>query len=207
MKLESPVCPNCGSKSVDEGLCCEHCGCQLKWSDSDRGSLRIVGMSGACPKCNFENATGHRFCAKCGTALTLRCPACGQDHPRGTVFCTVMGTRIEPAEPPRVLPELVLATEDGTQLAPPSLDDLSQTIRSLTQPENGFAILSLEDEIYLQLLLEEDGTFLIEYREGSADRHYQCSEVDIEDAVRIVQDYAVGNEAWKLSLPWAKLQF
>ncbi|MGO8990135.1 MAG: double zinc ribbon domain-containing protein [bacterium] len=30
-----------------------------------------------CPKCQFENREGIKFCEKCGFKLELVCPACG----------------------------------------------------------------------------------------------------------------------------------
>ena len=32
-----------------------------------------------CPKCQYENREGAKFCRKCGARLELTCPKCG--HP------------------------------------------------------------------------------------------------------------------------------
>jgi hypothetical protein len=40
-----------------------------------------------CPKCEFENPAGMKFCGKCRTALGLTCPNCSFDNPPGFDFC------------------------------------------------------------------------------------------------------------------------
>jgi len=40
-----------------------------------------------CPKCDFENPTGMKFCGKCRTALALTCPSCSFENPPGFDFC------------------------------------------------------------------------------------------------------------------------
>ena len=93
--LESQRCPNCGSKEIDQSLRCGHCGCQLRWGDEEKTVFRIAGLSGTCPKCNFESPAQDRFCAKCGTSLVFKCSICDKDHPLGTVFCVQTGKNIE----------------------------------------------------------------------------------------------------------------
>jgi class 3 adenylate cyclase len=40
-----------------------------------------------CPKCEFENPAGMKFCGKCRTALGLTCPNCSFENPPGFDFC------------------------------------------------------------------------------------------------------------------------
>ncbi len=56
-RLESQICPNCGSKEVNEELRCEHCDSQLRWGDTEKTILRIAGLSNACmlaPNANLK---------------------------------------------------------------------------------------------------------------------------------------------------------
>jgi hypothetical protein len=70
-----------------------------------------------CPKCRTENEPGARFCANCGSKLTLPrtavnraratrkliCPNCGQENPAGSTFCESCGTKLV-AQRPRSSP-------------------------------------------------------------------------------------------------------
>jgi class 3 adenylate cyclase/tetratricopeptide (TPR) repeat protein len=53
-----------------------------------------------CPKCQFENREGARFCESCGTKMELVCPACGAKIPPDRSFCGDCGHDLrEPSEP------------------------------------------------------------------------------------------------------------
>jgi len=40
-----------------------------------------------CPKCEFENPAGMKFCGKCRTLLGVSCPNCSFENPPGFDFC------------------------------------------------------------------------------------------------------------------------
>jgi len=40
-----------------------------------------------CPKCEFENPAGMKFCGKCRTSLGTTCPSCSFENPPGFDFC------------------------------------------------------------------------------------------------------------------------
>jgi len=44
-----------------------------------------------CPKCQFENREGAKFCKECGNKLELACPQCGNTYTPGTKFCDECG--------------------------------------------------------------------------------------------------------------------
>ena len=56
-----------------------------------------------CPKCQFENRDGLKFCAECGTGLESVCTNCGAQIPHGEKFCSNCGHRLEP--PPEAIPK------------------------------------------------------------------------------------------------------
>ena len=56
-----------------------------------------------CPKCQFENREGIKFCEKCGFKIELVCPACGARIPPDRQFCGKCGTALEkPKEAPPI---------------------------------------------------------------------------------------------------------
>jgi len=58
-----------------------------------------------CPKCQFENREGVKFCEQCGAKMELECPNCGAKIPLGSKFCGKCGYNLSlPPEPtPREL--------------------------------------------------------------------------------------------------------
>ena len=60
-----------------------------------------------CPKCEFDNREGAKFCLKCGEKLELNCPQCGKELPPLAEFCDECGQRLEEVvEAEKAAPEL-----------------------------------------------------------------------------------------------------
>jgi class 3 adenylate cyclase/tetratricopeptide (TPR) repeat protein len=60
-------------------------------------------MTVKCPKCQFENREGVKFCEKCGAKLELVCPNCGANIPLDREFCGECGhALVEPKEAPLI---------------------------------------------------------------------------------------------------------
>ena len=47
-----------------------------------------------CPKCQFENREGAKFCIECGKKLELDCPQCGKTFLIPAEFCDECGQRL-----------------------------------------------------------------------------------------------------------------
>ena len=53
-----------------------------------------------CPKCQFENPEGMKFCGGCGAKLEKTCPKCNSSNPPGFKFCGECGHNLTiPTEP------------------------------------------------------------------------------------------------------------
>lgn len=46
-----------------------------------------------CPKCQFENPDGAKFC-NCGSKLAIACVKCGKLNPAGSEFCNECGHKL-----------------------------------------------------------------------------------------------------------------
>ena len=44
-----------------------------------------------CPKCQFENPEGSKFCLECGGKFELKCPHCSKTLPVNAKFCNECG--------------------------------------------------------------------------------------------------------------------
>ena len=47
-----------------------------------------------CPKCQFDNREGVKFCEECGAMLDLECPHCYAEIPPGRKFCGECGNKL-----------------------------------------------------------------------------------------------------------------
>jgi len=91
----------------------------------------------------------------------------------------------------------------------PSLEQIEEALKSLPEPE-GFAVLSQKDQGYFiqTIFLEPNGGFELEFKEGSDDKMYRCTNAPLSLAVvvRTFQRYAKGDERWKTELEWENLE-
>jgi class 3 adenylate cyclase/tetratricopeptide (TPR) repeat protein len=61
------------------------------------------GVKMKCPKCQFENREGVKFCEECGANFELRCPNCTASIQLGRKFCGECGFKLtEPSETPSI---------------------------------------------------------------------------------------------------------
>ena len=47
-----------------------------------------------CPKCQFNNREGAKFCNECGHKFQLTCPDCGSNNRVGSKFCDECGSNL-----------------------------------------------------------------------------------------------------------------
>ncbi|MDP2970444.1 MAG: zinc-ribbon domain-containing protein, partial [Deltaproteobacteria bacterium] len=59
-----------------------------------------------CPKCQFENPEGIKFCEECGTKIELKCPKCGAEILLGKKFCGECGHKLEEVVPQKTEPSI-----------------------------------------------------------------------------------------------------
>ncbi len=58
----------------------------------------VLGERMKCPKCQFDNPDGAKFCSECGNKLELACPECGKANPLGSKFCNECGHNLKEAK-------------------------------------------------------------------------------------------------------------
>src|SRR6516162_6226494 len=64
------------------------------------GRFAYRGDRMRCPSCMAENAATRRFCAECGSPLSLSCPACGFENEPTASFCGGCGKPVGEATAP-----------------------------------------------------------------------------------------------------------
>ncbi|MCA9298237.1 MAG: hypothetical protein KDA28_04175, partial [Phycisphaerales bacterium] len=98
-----------------------------------------------------------------------------------------------------------LQMEDGTHIVSPTPEVLESALRSL-DGQNSFAILARESMSYMQTASHDDGTFALEYQEGSLDEHFETAACSLDDVIRAFQSYARDDDAWRTAFPWVRME-
>ncbi|MFF0203872.1 hypothetical protein [Streptomyces sp. NPDC005017] len=83
---------------------------------------------------------------------------------------------------------------------------LSRMVASLG-PGNTFAIVERVDEAapggwYAQVLLRDDNTYQLEFRDGTAAEHYQTLTLSQEKVITALSGWAEGRPDWKDAFMW-----
>lgn len=103
--------------------------------------------------------------------------------------------------------ELIVNGEKLTGLV--SDRQIEESIRSLAGDGDSFAILARADQVYIQTSGDPRNGFVLEYRDGSEEEHYSCSnfELTAEQIIRAFQSYLAGDDKWKSELEWQPQAF
>lgn len=70
-----------------------------------------------------------------------------------------------------------------------------------------FIILSQSEEVYIQAAGEGDDPYVMEYREGDSDHHFQCTQklpkANVQSAF---MKYLRGDDSWKTDFEWKQFE-
>jgi len=70
-----------------------------------------------------------------------------------------------------------------------------------------YIILSGADQVYMQAAGKGDEPYTLEYREGSADRHFVCTrDLNKAEVEAAFLKYLRRDASWKTDFPWKKLE-
>ena len=99
-----------------------------------------------------------------------------------------------------------LETEGGVRKKEVLESDIVQAFQN-DEKRGEFIILSQDDEVYIQAAGEGFGPYCLEYRDGDADHHFQCSrELSRAEVQSAFIGYFEGDESWKTTLEWTPLE-
>ena len=91
----------------------------------------------------------------------------------------------------------------------PTNELIAKSIESLTGEGDSFAILAVAPQQYIQTQGDPRSGFILEYRNGSADEHYSCSnrQLSAERVVWAFQSYLANDGRWQAELDWQPQEF
>lgn len=102
---------------------------------------------------------------------------------------------------------MILNVDDDDYLENPDADTVRTAIIGLKADQ--FAVLNRGEQEYVQTYHNEDGSFQLEFRAGSADEHYAVDDdnLTVADVVNVFEGYLANQTDWKGGWTWEKVAF
>lgn len=110
-------------------------------------------------------------------------------------------------------PELQAVDADGTTWDDPSEQQLHQLLAGLSLACRFVVLRRLDsepaDQYYMQVYLNDDLSYDVEYREGGSDRHFQAwvphdgEALSVDTVAEVLQAWAFGRPGWRDALSWS----
>jgi hypothetical protein len=104
---------------------------------------------------------------------------------------------------------------DGTSWDDPSDDQLHDLLADMSLTWRFVVVERLDLEPtgqhYMQVYLNDDLSYQVEYRDGGPDKHFQAhvprthEAFAVEPVAELLQDWANSRPGWREALPWAPL--
>lgn len=89
----------------------------------------------------------------------------------------------------------------------PTGADVRDTLSRLNPSGPRWVVLDIRSNYYLQARVVEDEQFIVEYREGGADRHYRAGGPQSREAViDAFLDYLTSGNRWRTAFEWRRLE-
>jgi len=105
---------------------------------------------------------------------------------------------------------MMLDVSGKRRVEDPAEADFRAALAELTRTTGGFMILSIDPETYLQCAGDAEG-FVLEYRDGSAARHFRAAVegrlLTAEELLPAFVEYAAGRPTWRERFAWERLSF
>lgn len=98
-----------------------------------------------------------------------------------------------------------LNVDDQRHIESPDSETVRAAITGLGP--NQFIVLSIDDGHYIQVYHHDDGTWQLEYREGTADDHYGTDpgETTIDDVLNAFDAFLQQTDDWYSPWQWEKV--
>ncbi len=100
--------------------------------------------------------------------------------------------------------DLTIRTQDGTVADPERW--LPLVHRALREPGGFLIVDSGPPDLYAQAINHE-GSFWLEYRDGSPERHFQVRGVGLDDVAEALSQWTRGERAFVQQHDWQQLSF
>ncbi|MBV1849443.1 hypothetical protein [Catellatospora tritici] len=125
------------------------------------------------------------------------------------LVCYEPGFHVLNPNAPGYAPPFTLSSAVSPTVPDPDDKRLDWTVRRLSAGDF-YAVLERADGWYAQVGYGRSagvptGTYALEHREGSAERHFRTETTDVVEAVRFFQEFRAGTDEWRRRHVWRPL--
>src|SRR5260221_5556994 len=101
-----------------------------------------------------------------------------------------------------------LEAEGQRAIADPQSSQIGSAVSLLSLPDRSFLILSRSQTSYIQAAIVGSNRLVLEYRDGSAEKHFRSIRDDYSsgEVVAIVEAYRRGEESWRNENEWRRTE-
>ena len=107
-------------------------------------------------------------------------------------------------------PVLRAIMESGETWDDPSEDLLLILLEDIRDKDELFMIVErvrdASGQTYMQVIREDDATYRVEYRDGSADRHFFAVTADLREAHAVLTTWSFELPGWDTAMQWQPLE-
>ncbi|RMB57267.1 hypothetical protein EAX62_15930 [Tessaracoccus antarcticus] len=107
--------------------------------------------------------------------------------------------------------ELRATTESGDIIDNPSEDALFMMLEEIESGEGSYLIVEFladrSGQTYAQTSRSSDGSYVVEYRDGSAERHYGTTVEDMRASHALITAWTFQIPGWRDSATWEQILF
>lgn len=103
---------------------------------------------------------------------------------------------------------MILNIDDAQQVTDPTEAQVQQLLTSVAADQ--FAVMSQGDQRYIQVYHNDDGTFTLEYRDGSPEAHFAAEDdaISVSQVVATFIGYLRGDpQQWQPLHQWQRVEF
>ena len=104
---------------------------------------------------------------------------------------------------------ITVQTEDGRRRSGPAEPELRMLVARIGGQGDRFLVadrLPAVPQVYAQVWHEGAGPYVVEFREGSADRHFRAEVSDPERVAAVLLDWSRDGERWRAELGWQQYE-
>ncbi|KRA32626.1 MULTISPECIES: hypothetical protein [unclassified Nocardioides] len=106
-------------------------------------------------------------------------------------------------------PGLRATAESGDTIDDPSEDALFMMFEDVEAGESTYliveALVGSHGQAYAQASRNDDGTYVVEYRDGGPEHHYGTVAADMRAAHALIRGWAFGVPGWRESVRWERV--
>lgn len=96
-----------------------------------------------------------------------------------------------------------ITLKNKTVIVDPGVENITGALKTLNHPQNSIAVLEASETRYIQTLLKEDGTYVLEYQHDAA--HHATGNLSLAEVIEAFIEFSYEEDGYLHRHHWIKL--